>query len=84
MVEELPHLRCLLLLLLLLLLTPSLGFTAFYLAVYCVHYFIAKLDIVGSASTFLYFGYTSVMVFCFFLLTGICDTWIPVSNRNWF
>jgi len=29
-----------------------------------------KLDIVGSASTFLYFGYTSVMVFCFFLLTG--------------
>merc|ERR1712061_546241 len=30
------------------------GFTAFYLAVYCIHYF----------------GYTSVMVFCFFLLTG--------------
>ena len=29
-----------------------------------------QLDIVGSASTFLYFGYTSVMVFCFFLLTG--------------
>ena len=28
------------------------------------------MDIVGSASTFLYFGYTSVMVFCFFLLTG--------------
>merc|ERR1711934_173424 len=46
------------------------GFTAFYLAVYCIHYFITKLDIVGSASTFLYFGYTSVMVFCFFLLTG--------------
>jgi len=46
------------------------GFTAFYLAIYCVHYFITKLDIGGSASTFLYFGYTSVMVFCFFLLTG--------------
>jgi len=46
------------------------GFTAFYLAIYCIHYFITKLDIVGSASTFLYFGYTSVMVFCFFLLTG--------------
>merc|ERR1712130_764205 len=41
------------------------GFTAFYLAIYCIHYFITKLDIVGSASTFLYFGYTSVMVFCF-------------------
>merc|ERR1712066_874443 len=46
------------------------GFTAFYLAIYCVHYFITKLDIEGAASTFLYFGYTSVMVFCFFLLTG--------------
>lgn len=46
------------------------GFTSFYLAIYCIHYFITKLDIVGSASTFLYFGYTSVMVFCFFLLTG--------------
>merc|ERR1712212_1255129 len=31
------------------------GFTAFYLAVYCIHYFITKLDIVGSASTFLLF-----------------------------
>eukprot|EP00092_Neocalanus_flemingeri_P033108 GFUD01036003.1.p1 GENE.GFUD01036003.1~~GFUD01036003.1.p1 ORF type:complete len:661 (+),score=167.98 GFUD01036003.1:53-2035(+) len=46
------------------------GFTAFYLAIYCVHYFITKLDIEGAGSTFLYFGYTSVMVFCFFLLTG--------------
>ena len=48
------------------------GFTAFYLAIYCVHYFITKLDIEGAGSTFLYFGYTSVMVFCFFLLTGEC------------
>jgi len=46
------------------------GFTAFYLAIYCIHYFITKLDIEGIASTFLFFGYTSVMVFCFFLLTG--------------
>lgn len=46
------------------------GFTAFYLAVYCIHYFFTKLEIEGAASTFLYFGYTSVMVFCFFLLTG--------------
>jgi len=46
------------------------GFTAFYLAMYCVHYFFTKLDIEGAASTFLYFGYTSIMVFCFFLLTG--------------
>jgi len=46
------------------------GFTAFYLACYCIHYFLTKLDIEGGASTFLYFGYTSIMVFCFFLLTG--------------
>jgi len=46
------------------------GFTSFYLAIYCIHYFITKLDIEGAASTFLYFGYTSIMVFCFFLLTG--------------
>ena len=46
------------------------GFTAFYFAVYCINYFFTKLDIEDSASTFLYFGYTSIMVFCFFLLTG--------------
>ena len=46
------------------------GFTAFYLATYCVHYFVTKLEIEGAASTFLYFGYTSIIVFLFFLLTG--------------
>ena len=46
------------------------GFTAFYLAIYCVHYFITKLEIEGLASTFLYLGYTSIMVFTFFLMTG--------------
>ena len=41
-----------------------------------------QLDIVGSASTFLYFGYTSVMVFCFFLLTGdgIVDLYAPIFS----
>ena len=58
------------------------GFTAFYLAIYCVHYFITKLDIVGSASTFLYFGYTSVMVFCFFLLTGEQIPAVEVTLAN--
>ena len=47
------------------------GFTTFYLAMYCVHYFFTKLDIDGAASTFLYFGYTSIMVFCFGILTGV-------------
>ncbi|XP_064120966.1 transmembrane 9 superfamily member 2-like isoform X2 [Macrobrachium nipponense] len=46
------------------------GFTAFYLFVYCVHYFETKLNIEGVISTMLYFGYTAIMVFLFFLLTG--------------
>lgn len=46
------------------------GFTAVYLFVYCCHYFVTKLQIEDTASTFLYFGYTLIMVFLFFLLTG--------------
>ncbi|XP_050089116.1 transmembrane 9 superfamily member 2 [Anopheles aquasalis] len=46
------------------------GFTAVYLFVYCCHYFATKLQIEDAASTFLYFGYTLIMVFLFFLLTG--------------
>uniref|UniRef100_A0A2I9LPU4 Transmembrane 9 superfamily member n=1 Tax=Centruroides hentzi TaxID=88313 RepID=A0A2I9LPU4_9SCOR len=46
------------------------GFTSFYLFIYCIHYFVSKLNITGITSTFLYFGYTSIMVFLFFLLTG--------------
>ena len=60
------------------------GFTAFYFAVYCIHYFFTKLDIEDSASTFLYFGYTSIMVFCFFLLTGMkkYDMWDQQCDTN--
>lgn len=46
------------------------GFTAFYLFMYCVHYFVTKLEIQDATSTFLYFGYTFIMVFLFFLLSG--------------
>lgn len=46
------------------------GFTAFYLFIYCVHYFVTKLNIEGVVSTILYFGYTFIMVFLFFILTG--------------
>lgn len=46
------------------------GFTAVYFFFYCVHYYVSKLEIEGFASTFLYFGYTLIMVFAFFLLTG--------------
>lgn len=46
------------------------GFTAIYLFIYCIHYLVSKLEIHGSASYFLYLGYTFIMVFLFFLLTG--------------
>ncbi|XP_015915932.1 transmembrane 9 superfamily member 2 [Parasteatoda tepidariorum] len=46
------------------------GFTGFYLFIYCVHFFVTKLNITGAVSTLLYFGYTLIMVFLFFLLTG--------------
>jgi len=46
------------------------GFTSVYFFAYCCHYFVAKLTITGFISTLLYFGYTLLMVFIFFLLTG--------------
>ena len=58
------------------------GFTAFYLFVYCIHYFMTKLDIDGAASTFLYFGYTSIIVFTFFLLTGMNYDFHKYMNCN--
>ncbi|XP_061482570.1 transmembrane 9 superfamily member 2 isoform X2 [Rhineura floridana] len=46
------------------------GFTAVYFLIYAVHYFFSKLQITGTASTILYFGYTMIMVLIFFLFTG--------------
>lgn len=46
------------------------GFTAVYFLVYAVHYFFSKLQITGTASTILYFGYTMIMALIFFLFTG--------------
>ena len=46
------------------------GFTAVYLFIYAGQYFFTKLQIIGAASTILYFGYTMIMVLIFFLFTG--------------
>ncbi|XP_048389053.1 transmembrane 9 superfamily member 2 isoform X2 [Stegostoma tigrinum] len=46
------------------------GFTAVYFLIYAVHYFYSKLQITGTASIILYFGYTMIMTLIFFLLTG--------------
>uniref|UniRef100_A0A1I8F3C5 Transmembrane 9 superfamily member n=1 Tax=Macrostomum lignano TaxID=282301 RepID=A0A1I8F3C5_9PLAT len=45
------------------------GCTAMYLFLYSVHYFFAKMELSGAASTFLYFGYTFIIVLLFFLFT---------------
>jgi len=51
------------------------GFTAVYFFVYSIHYYATKLEIDGAASTFLYFGYTFIMSFIFFIFTGkiLCE-----------
>uniref|UniRef100_A0A0K0D5W3 Transmembrane 9 superfamily member n=1 Tax=Angiostrongylus cantonensis TaxID=6313 RepID=A0A0K0D5W3_ANGCA len=46
------------------------GFTAVYLFAYCVRFFTSKLSITGVVSTILYFSYTAIFVFMFFLMTG--------------
>lgn len=46
------------------------GFTGVYVFIYSIHYFVTKLSFSGATSTFLYFGYTSIIVILFTLLTG--------------
>ncbi|XP_043079954.1 transmembrane 9 superfamily member 4 isoform X2 [Puntigrus tetrazona] len=46
------------------------GGSAFYVLVYAVFYFVNKLDIVEFIPSLLYFGYTTLMVLSFWLLTG--------------
>ncbi|XP_065055621.1 transmembrane 9 superfamily member 2-like [Rhopilema esculentum] len=46
------------------------AFTGVYLFIYSIHYFATKLTITGATSTFLYFGYTFIMVLLFTLLSG--------------
>ncbi|KAK2719092.1 transmembrane 9 superfamily member 2-like [Artemia franciscana] len=46
------------------------GFTAFYMFAYCIYYYMTKLNIDPGVSSFLYFGYTFIMVTLFFIMTG--------------
>uniref|UniRef100_A0A8C8YD70 Transmembrane 9 superfamily member n=1 Tax=Prolemur simus TaxID=1328070 RepID=A0A8C8YD70_PROSS len=56
------------------------SFIAVYLFTYAVHYFFAKLQITGIASTILYFEYTMIMVLIFFLFTGNCGVVWYISD----
>lgn len=46
------------------------GGSAVYVFAYSIFYFVTKLEITEFTPTLLYFGYTSLMVFTFWLLTG--------------
>lgn len=46
------------------------GFTSIYLFIYCIHYFETQLNLSDASSVFLYFGYTLIIVFLFFIMTG--------------
>lgn len=48
----------------------STGTTSFYLLLFSIHYFVYKTTITGALSCILYFGYTIIIIFLFFLLTG--------------
>jgi len=46
------------------------GASAFYMFLYSIFYFFSKLEIEKVVSGLLYFGYTAIMTFAFFVLTG--------------
>lgn len=48
----------------------STGTTALYLFFFSIHYFVYKTSITGALSYLLFFGYTFIMVFLFFIMTG--------------
>eukprot|EP01103_Thecamoeba_quadrilineata_P002694 TRINITY_DN125_c0_g2_i1.p1 TRINITY_DN125_c0_g2~~TRINITY_DN125_c0_g2_i1.p1 ORF type:complete len:634 (+),score=100.62 TRINITY_DN125_c0_g2_i1:18-1919(+) len=51
------------------------GASAFYVFLYAMFYFFTKLQITQFVSTVLYVGYTLIMVFGFFFLTGFIGFW---------
>uniref|UniRef100_A0A2K6F875 Transmembrane 9 superfamily member n=1 Tax=Propithecus coquereli TaxID=379532 RepID=A0A2K6F875_PROCO len=54
-------------------------FTAVYFLIYAIYYLFSKLQITGTASTILYFGYTMIMVLIFFLFTGTIVFFVKVD-----
>jgi len=48
----------------------STGTTALYLFLFSLHYFAYNTSITGTLGYLLYFGYTFIIVFLFFIMTG--------------
>jgi transmembrane 9 superfamily protein 2/4 len=51
----------------------SSGGVSIYVFLYSMYYFWAKLHIVSLAPALLYFGYSTILAFTFFLLSGSTD-----------
>ena len=58
----------------------STGTNAFAFSIFSVHYLIYKTSITGALSYTLYFGYTFIIAFLFFIMTGKWGEVLPHSN----
>lgn len=48
----------------------SSSFTSVYFFIYCIHYYVNKMEIQGVTSIFIFFGYMLIVTFLIFLMTG--------------
>lgn len=55
----------------------STGTTSVYLFLFSLHYFFYKTTIVGSLSYLVYFAYTFIIVFLFFIIAG--KLWVELD-----
>ncbi|GFO08266.1 hypothetical protein PoB_003477100 [Plakobranchus ocellatus] len=61
------------------------GSTAIYFFFYCMYFFFTKLEMSGFVNTLLYFGYMGIIVFLFFITTGLKLTivkWFGKATRE--
>lgn len=64
----------------------STGINAIALFLFSIHYLIYKTSITGTFSYLLYFGYTFIITFLFFIATGKEDGWLYTGvcyNNNY-
>jgi len=53
------------------------GASAFYVFLNALIYLVTKLQLGGIAGTVLYIGYSALISFLFFILTGVCYLSLP-------
>ena len=57
----------------------STGTTALYLTLFSIHYFFFKTSITGALSYLIFFAYTFIIIFLFFIFTGETTSSFPPS-----